>query len=209
LLTTIVSLDPIHFEFAGSESIYLKYQRQNRAGTRASSRYASNPVEIRLQDDPSYAIRGRMDFVDNSLDTGSGTIRGRAVVSNPDGFLTPGMFGRMRLLGSGAYVGLLVPDSAIVTDQSRKLLMTVASDGSVVPKAVELGPIVDGLRIVRSGLAPNDRVVIAGLQRVRPGGKAEARPGRIVAPAPRNSPQLEPAYTAPPAAAASSTAAGS
>ncbi len=208
LLTTIVSVDPIHFEFDGSEAVYLKYQRQNQAGTRTSSRYASNPVEIRLQDDPSFSIRGRMDFVDNALDTGSGTIRGRAVVANPNGFLTPGMFGRMRLLGSGAYTGLLVPDSSIVTDRTRKLVMTVAPNGIVAPKPVEVGPLVDGLRIVRSGLAPTDRVIISGLQRVRPGDKAMARVGRIVAPAPGVSPQPRQAFSAPPAAAASSAEAG-
>lgn len=208
LLTTVVSVDPIHFEFTGSESVYLKYQRQERDGSRRSSRYASNPVEIRLQDDPGYSIRGRMNFVDNSLDTGSGTIRGRAVVSNPDGFLTPGMFGRLRLLGSGAYTGLLVPDSALVTDQTRKLVMTVGRDGKVAPKVVEIGPMVDGLRVIRSGLAPNDRVVIAGLQRVRPGDAATARPGRIVPTAPGMAPQPDIAYSAPPAAAASAAGSG-
>jgi RND family efflux transporter MFP subunit len=208
ILTTIVSVNPIHFQFEGSESVYLKYQRQNLAGSRTSSRFAANPVEIRLQDDPGYTIRGRMDFVDNSLDTRSGTIRGRAVVPNPDGFLTPGMFGRMRLLGSGAYTGLLLPEAAITTDQTRKLAMTVARDGTVVPKVIELGPMVDGLRVVRSGLAPNDRVIISGLQRVRPGDKAAARMGRITAPAPGEAPQLGSAYSAPPAASASSSQSG-
>lgn len=203
LLTSIVSVDPIHFEFTGSESVYLKYQRQDREGSRRSSRYASNPVEIRLQDDPSYSIRGRMDFVDNSLDTGSGTIRGRAIVANPDGFLTPGMFGRLRLLGSGAYTGLLVPDSALVTDQTRKLAMTLGRDGKVAAKVVELGPMVDGLRVIRSGLSPSDRVVIAGLQRVRPGDRATGRPGRIAATAPGMAPQPDRSYSAPPSAAAS------
>jgi RND family efflux transporter MFP subunit len=205
LLTTIVSTDPIQFEFDGSEAVYLKYQRQNRAGTRTSSRFAANPVEIRLQDDPGYTIRGRMDFVDNQLDRGSGTIRGRALVPNPDGFLTPGMFGRLRLLGSGAYQALLVPDSAVVTDQTRKSVMTVARDGTVQPRIVELGPLSDGLRIIRSGLQPNDRIIIAGLQRVRPGDKALARLGRIVPPAPSTSLQVGASYSAPPAAAASST----
>jgi RND family efflux transporter MFP subunit len=203
LLTTIVSTDPIQFEFDGSEAVYLKYQRQNRAGTRSSSRYAANPVEIRLSDDPGYTIRGRMDFVDNQLERGSGTIRGRALVPNPDGFLTPGMFGRLRLLGSGAYKALLVPDSAVVTDQTRKTVMTVARDGTVQPRIVELGPLSDGLRIVRTGLQPTDRVIIAGLQRVRPGDKALARPGRIVPPAPGTSPQVGASYSAPPASASS------
>jgi RND family efflux transporter MFP subunit len=208
ILTTIVSVNPIHFQFEGSESVYLKYQRQNQAGSRTSSRFAANPVEIRLQDDPGYTIRGRMDFVDNSLDTRSGTIRGRAVVANPHGFLTPGMFGRMRLLGSGAYTGLLLPEGAITTDQTRKLAMTVTHDGTVVPKVIELGPMVDGLRVVRSGLAPNDRIIISGLQRVRPGDKANARLSRITAPAPGEAPQAGTAYSAPPAASASSSQSG-
>ena len=208
LLTTIVSIDPIHFAFEGSESVYLKYQRQERDGSRRSSRFAANPVEIRLQDDPGYSIRGRMDFVDNALDTGSGTIRGRAVVQNPDGFLTPGMFGRLRLLGSGAYTGLLLPEGAIITDQTRKLAMTVAPDGTVVPKPIELGPIVDGLRIVRSGLDPADRVIIAGLQRARPGAKVAPKGGRIVPPAPGQAPQVDSVYRTPPSAAASDAAAG-
>jgi RND family efflux transporter MFP subunit len=181
VLTTVVQLNPIHFEFQGSEAVYLKYQRQNRAGTRPSSRVSANPVEIRLQDEADYRWRGRMDFVDNTLDRGSGTIRGRAVVTNAEGFLTPGMFGHMRLLGSGAYPAMLVPDAAIVTDQSRKVAYVVGVDGAVQPRTVELGPIVDGLRVVRAGLDPQDRVIINGLQRARPGTKVAAREGRITA----------------------------
>jgi RND family efflux transporter MFP subunit len=149
-----------------------------------------------------------MDFVDNALDRGSGTIRGRALVPNRDGFLTPGMFGRLRLLGSGAYQALLVPDSAIVTDQTRKSVLTVAPNGVVEPKLIELGPMTDGLRIVRSGLAPTDRVIIAGLQRVRPGDKATPRPGRIVPPAPGTSPGPTATYAAPPSAQASDAGQG-
>jgi RND family efflux transporter MFP subunit len=204
LLTTVVQLNPIHFEFEGSEAVYLKYQRQNRAGTRPSSRVAPNPVEIRLQDEPEYRWRGRMDFVDNALDRGSGTIRGRAVVANGDGFLTPGMFGHMRLLGSGAYDALLVPDSAVTTDQSRKLAFVVAQDGTVQPRVVQLGPIVDGLRIVRGGLTAQDRIIINGLQRARPGVKVQAVDGRITPPAPGASPRPAEVLTPP---AASATAA--
>lgn len=202
LLTTIVSLDPIRFAFDASEAVYLKYQRQNRDGTRVSSRFVPNPVEIRLSDEPGYSIRGRMDFTDNAVDVGSGTIRGRALVRNPDHFLTPGMFGRLRLLGSGRYTALLLPDEAIVTDQTRKVVMTVAPKGAVVPKVIELGPLLDGLRIVRTGLAPDDRVIIAGLQRARPGQQVTARLGRIVAPAPGMSPEPDAAYAPPPSASA-------
>lgn len=204
VLTTIVAIDPIRFEFQGSEAVYLKYQRQNREGTRPSSRVAPNPVEIRLQDDPSYSVRGRMDFVDNVVDRRSGTIRGRAVVQNPDGFLTPGMFGRMRLLGSGRYKALLVPDTSIVTDQTRRLVMTLARNGRTVPKPVELGPLIDGLRIVRAGLARDDQVIIAGLQRVRPGDVATGKRGVIRATPSARMPV--PAYAAPPAASAKASA---
>ena len=182
LLTTVVSLDPIHFVFTGSEAVYLKYQRANQSGTRTSSRYASNPVDIQLQDETSYRWHGRMDFVDNAISAGSGTIRGRAIVANPGGFLTPGMYGRMRLLGSGAYPALLVPDIAVSADQADKIVMVVGADNSVQPRKVVLGPIVDGLRVVRSGLDPTDRVIIDGQQRVRPGMKVAPKPGRITPP---------------------------
>jgi RND family efflux transporter MFP subunit len=188
LLTTVVSIDPIHFAFTGSEAVYLKYQRANREGTRTSSRYASNPVDIQLQDETGYNWHGRMDFVDNALDTGSGTIRGRAVVRNPDNILTPGMYGRLRLLGSGAYTALLVPDAAVSADQSDKVVMVADASDKAVPRKVTLGPIVDGLRVIRSGLSPSDRVIIEGQQRVRPGMKVAPKVGKIV-PAPPSAPQ--------------------
>ncbi len=190
-LTTIVTLDPIHFIFEGSEAVYLKYQRANRAGTRPSSRISPNPVEIRLGDETAYRWKGKMDFVDNALDQGSGTIRGRAVVRNPDGFLTPGLFGHMRLLGSGAYDGLLIPESSVVTDQINKVVLVVGKDGKAAARPVQLGPIVDGLRIVRSGLQRTDRVIIEGVQRARPGTPVQARLGRIVPPAPGMSPAAD------------------
>jgi RND family efflux transporter MFP subunit len=199
LLTTVVSLDPIHFVFTGSEAVYLKYQRADRAGTRTSSRYASNPVDIQLQDETGYNWRGRMDFVDNAVDS-SGTIRGRALIDNPDNFLTPGMYGRMRLLGSGAYDALLVPDSAIAADQSDKVVMVVGPGAQVQPRKVRLGPIVDGLRVIRAGLTPTDRVIIEGQQRVRPGMKVAPQAGRIVAAA-STAPQ-PPLVSQPPAAQA-------
>lgn len=205
LLTTVVSLDPIHFAFTGSEAVYLKYQRANREGTRQSSRYASNPVDIQLQDETGYNWHGRMDFVDNAMDVGSGTIRGRAVVANPGNFLTPGMYGRMRLLGSGAYPALLVPDLAVSADQSDKVVMVAAADGTVQPRKVTLGPIVDGLRVVRSGLTASDRVIIEGQQRVRPGMKVSTKPGRIVSAAP-TAPQ--PSVLSQPAAQATSANGG-
>lgn len=171
LLTTIVSTDPIYFVFDGSEALYLKYARANQAGTRPSSRNFANPVEIRLQDEPNYRIKGRMNFVDNAINQGTGTIRGRAVIDNPGGFLTPGMFGRLRLLGSGRYQALLIPDEAIQTDQSRQAVLVVGSDGTVQPRVVTPGPVIGGLRVIREGLQPGDRVVVDGFMLAQPGRK--------------------------------------
>lgn len=205
-MTTVVMLDPIHFVFTGSETLYLKYQRANQAGTRPSSRVAPNPVDIRLSDETDFRWHGTMDFVDNVVDRGSGTIRGRAVVRNPDGFLTPGLFGRMRLIGSGAYQGMLIPEDAVVTDQTRKVALVVAADGTVVPRVLQLGPLVDGLRVVRSGLKPDDRIIIEGVQRARPGTKVTPKPGTIVPPAPGTGPVV-PEVVEPPASSAAVAAA--
>jgi RND family efflux transporter MFP subunit len=207
VLTSVVSLNPIRFAFEGSEAVYLKYQRANRAGTRPSSRVAPNPVEIRLQDETDYRWRGRMEFVDNQLDTGSGAIRGRAVVANPDGFLTPGMFGHMRLLGSGAYDAMLIPDGAVTTDQSRKIVFVVGPDGAVAPHVVTLGPLVDGLRVVRSGLSAQDRIIIEGVQRIHPGVTVKPTLGKITPPAPGEAPAAN-TFLEPPAAAASAAGGG-
>jgi RND family efflux transporter MFP subunit len=181
VLTNIVNLDPIRFAFTGSEAAYIKYQRENAEGTRASSRVAPTPVEIRLQDEPTYRWKGQMDFVDNALDTGSGTIRGRAVVANPNYFLTPGMFGHMRLQGSGPYSALLIPDQAIITDQTRQVVYVVAPDGKVSERDVVPGPLTGGLRVIRKGLGPNDTLVIDGVQRARAGQKVSVHWGRIAA----------------------------
>jgi RND family efflux transporter MFP subunit len=122
-----------------------------------------------------------MNFVDNVVNPRTGTIRGRAVFDNKDGLLTPGFFGRLRLFG-GEHDALLIPDSAIASDQSRKIVFTVADDGTVGTKLIELGPIVDGLRVIRSGLAATDRIVIDGLQRARPGSKVKPEEGKIEPP---------------------------
>ena len=201
LLTTIVSLDPIYFVFDASEALYLKYQRQAQAGTRASSRVQANPVEIRLQDETEYRIKGRMDFVDNAIDIGTGTIRGRAIVPNPDGFLTPGLFGRLRLLGSGAYEAMLVPDGVVLTDQTRQMLLTVDAKNIVTPKVVETGPLINGLRVIRSGIGPADRIVIEGLQLAQVGQPVKPLPGKLVPPAAGAGAQGA-AYVTPPSAQA-------
>lgn len=173
LLTTINALDPIYFNFDASEGLFLKARRAREAGASPSN------VEIRLQDEADYRWHGQLDFADNGLDSKSGTIRLRAVVSNPSQFLTPGMFGNMRLATGGAAPALLVPDSAIQTDQARKIVMVAARDGSLTPRPVTLGPLIEGLRVVRSGLATTDPVVIDGAQLVMPGMKAKLRAGKI------------------------------
>nr|WP_246167534.1 efflux RND transporter periplasmic adaptor subunit [Sphingomonas piscis] len=173
LLTTINSLDPIYFNFDASEALFLKARRAQQAGIGPSS------VEIRLQDETDYRWRGRLDFTDNGLDTRSGTIRLRAVLSNPDQFLAPGMFGNMRLATSGTVTALLVPDAAISTDQTRKIVMVAGKDGNLTPRPVETGPLIDGLRVIRSGLSTSDLVVIAGAQSVMPGMKPQVKKGII------------------------------
>jgi RND family efflux transporter MFP subunit len=182
LLTVVVSQDPIHFIFDGSEADFIHYLRLAAAGTRPSSRDVQNPVSVRLADETDYQHEGRMDFVDNAVNPKTGTIRGRAIFDNKDGLLTPGFFGRLRLFG-GEHDALLIPDTAIASDQSRKIVFTVADDDTVGTKLVELGPIVDGLRVIRSGLAPTDRIVIDGLQRARPGQKVKPEDGTIAPPA--------------------------
>jgi RND family efflux transporter MFP subunit len=175
LLTRVVTIDPIWFSFDGAESFYLKYNRLAQSGERRSSRYAPNPVEIQLADEPDYRWRGRMAFVDNAIDTGSGTIRAHAVVANPNGFLVPGLFGRARLLGLGTYRALLIPDEAIVTDQTRRLVYVAGKDGKVATRNIETGPLVEGLRVVKAGLRPRDVVVLDGLARLQPGTRVRAK----------------------------------
>ena len=179
-LTTIVSLDPIYFYFDMSEGDYLAYQRAAAAGLLNEARDAEPVVYAHLTDEADWPWKGQLNFLDNQVDRGAGTIRARATFTNPGYFLTPGQFGRIRIPASERHVAILVPDSAIVADQSRKLVMTVKDDGTVEPKLVRPGPITDdGLRIIRSGLAPTDRVIINGLARVRPGAKVSPQPGQI------------------------------
>lgn len=204
LLTTVVSLDPIWFTFDGAESFYLKYMREARQGARASSRNSANPVDIQLADETGYNHHGRMTFVDNAIDTGSGTIQAHAVVPNPDHFLTPGLFGRARLLGSGTYKALLVPDEAISTDQSRKVVLVVGRDGKVAQRVVELGPQVVGLRAIRDGLAPTDVVVVSGATMLQPGTKVTVKRTTIKPRAKDDSPQAV-SVTTPQASAATVT----
>jgi RND family efflux transporter MFP subunit len=177
LLTTIVSLDPIHLDFDMSEADYLSYQRFLQ--TQQSSGDVDRTVQASLSDEQGWPRRGVLDFLDNQLDRSSGTIHARASLANPDLFIAPGQFARLRLPVSEPRPVLLVPDAALITDQSRKLVMTVGPDGTVVPKVVEIGALSDGLRVIKSGLVADDRVVINGLVRARPGAKVTPQPGNI------------------------------
>ncbi len=169
-LTSIVSLDPIHFYFEASERELLKYIRLDQAGKREASRTKANPVEVQLQDETGYPHKGHMDFVDNRIDISTGTIQGRAVIPNPDGIIQPGIFGRARLLASEEYEAILVPDALIGTDQSRKFVYVVNDENTVQMRPVTLGPVYDTTwRIIRNGLNAEDRIVARSIQRVRPG----------------------------------------
>ena len=166
LLTTVVSMDPVYVSFEGDENTYLRYQGLDRQGERQSSRIASNPVRMGLADEQGYPHEGVMNFVDNELDAGTGTIRARAVFSNKEGLFTPGLFARIRLLGSGAQSALLINDRAVLTDQDRKFVYVIGPENKALRRDVKLGAAVDGLRIVTDGLAANDRVVVNGVQKV-------------------------------------------
>jgi membrane fusion protein, multidrug efflux system len=182
LLSTIVSLDPIHFVFDVSEADFLRYARLYMSGERGSSRDVSNPVRIKLADEDKFGHEGRMDFVDNQLNARSGTLRGRAVVENKGDFLQPGLFGRLQLFG-GEVDALLIPDNAVVSDQTSKIVFLVGEDNIVKPAPVVLGPIVDGLRVVKSGLRPDDQLIVDGIANpaVRPKAKVAPKPGEIKA----------------------------
>ena len=171
LLATIVSVDPIRFEFTFDEASYLRYQRFAGASTQMASGQGGIPVTLKLIDEPEFQHTGRMDFVDNVIDRSSGTIRGRAVFPNPGAIFTPGMFGRVRVPGSPPYTALLVPDAAIGTEQARKFVLVVDDGGVARQKYVTLGQLDDGLRVVKDGLAPGDRVIVKGLMRARSGMK--------------------------------------
>lgn len=180
LLTTIVSLDPIHLLFDVSEANLLAYQRAIADGRLKSVRDGSVEVQAQLIDEQKWSLKGTIDFIDNQVDRTAGTIRVRAVLPNPTLLVTPGQFGRIRIPASEPYNAVLIPEAAIVSDQARKIVMTVAEDGTVVPKTVRLGPNRGpDLRIIREGLGPNDRIIISGLLRARPGAKVTTEEGKI------------------------------
>ena len=168
LLTTIVSLDPIYFYFDVDERSYLAYSRASQTGSRPSGRKGYD-VLIGVTDEKEPTRKGHLDFVDNRVDQATGTIRGRAVVPNPDLFLTPGLFGTIRIPGSAPFRGVLVPDEAVATDQDRRIIWVIADDGTASSRVVKTGPRIDGYRLIREGLNGNEAIVVAGLQRVRSG----------------------------------------
>jgi len=178
LLTSIVSLDPIYIYFDMDEATYLKYNRLYFEGKRPSSRENPNPVQVTLTGETKPSHDGKVDFLDNRLDVSTGTLRGRAVIPNKDFSILPGQFGRVRLIGSSPYDALLLPDTAIATDQSRKIVFVVKDDDTVEAKPVVLGPLDDGLRVIREGLKPEDRVIVDGIQRARVGAKVSPHPAQ-------------------------------
>ncbi|MBM0103999.1 efflux RND transporter periplasmic adaptor subunit [Steroidobacter sp. S1-65] len=169
LLTTVVSIDPIYVTFEGDEQVYLKYTELARRGDRPSSRDAANPVLMALANEQGFPHEGRMSFVDNQVDPRTGTIRARASFDNKDGYLTPGLFARVKLLGHSSHKVVLVDDRAVGTDQSEKFVYVVDNDNKVSYRQVKVGRLTDGLRIVEEGLQPGENVIVNGLQRVHPG----------------------------------------
>ena len=182
LLTSVVSTDPVYVYFEADENAYLHYGQLARSGERPSSRDVKNPVELGLADEAGYPHRGYMDFVDNQLNPQTGTMRGRAVFDNKEDLFTPGLFARIRLLGTGEYPAILIEDRAIGTDQNQKFVLVVAPNNKSEYRPVKLGRLIDGLRVVRQGLKAGEIVVVNGLQRVRPG--TEVKPTRITMGAP-------------------------
>lgn len=193
VLTTIVSIDPLHFVFQGSEALLLKYQRQG-TGTQNGT-----PVRVKLSDESEYSRSGTLDFVDNAIDSGAGTIRARAIIPNPGGFLKPGMFGNLRLEASKPYPAMLVPDTAVIADAARQVVYVVDKAGTVAVRPVQTGPLVGNLRVIRSGIAREDRVIIDGTQRAQPGQKVQAKQGKIQEQA---APAVPPGSSAPPSSIA-------
>jgi len=170
LLATIVSTDPIYFEFTFDEASYLRYERNAKTGKDVTSRDGRVNVGLKLIDEKTFVHEGRMDFIDNVIDRSTGTIRGRAQFANANAVFTPGMFGRVRVPASSPYEALLVPDTAIGSEQVRKYVLVVTGENKAVQKYVTLGQLVDGkLRVIKDGIGPDDKVIVNGIARVRAG----------------------------------------
>lgn len=177
VLTTMVSLNPVHVYFESDEQTYLRYNQMARDDGRPSSRDARNPVRVGLASEEGYPHEGVVDFQDNQVDPGTGTIRARAVLDNSQRLFTPGLFARVQLIGGAPESALLIDDKAVLTDQDRKYVYVLGADKTAVRKDVTLGRIVDGLRVVESGLAAGDQVVVSGVQKIFfPGMPLDAKP---------------------------------
>src|ERR1700733_3775864 len=174
LLTTLVSDDPVYVYFDADEQTYLRYAKARQAQTATGQAQAptgtrASDVYIGLVDENGYPHPGQLDFIDNQVDANSGTIRARAALANPDGRYTPGLFARVRLIGGEDHDSVLIEDRAVGTDLSKKFVLTLTKDNHIEYRLVELGPEINGLRVVTQGLAPNELIVVNGLQHVRPG----------------------------------------
>jgi len=187
VLTTLASVDPVYVSFTGDERAYLRYQELAREGNRASSRDVRNPVLVGLADEDGFPHKGEMDFVDNALNPDTGSIRARAIVPNPDGIFTPGLFARVRLLGESQKDALLINEQAVLTDQDRRYVYIVGDKNSAERRDVKVGPKVEGLTVVESGLKPGDKVIINGMRKI-------FFPGQPVNPhvVPMDQPNLQP-----------------
>jgi RND family efflux transporter MFP subunit len=176
LLTTIVSLDPLYLYGDADERAILKYIRLSKEGSRVSARDKEIPAEMGLADENGFPHKGYMDFVDNRIDPNTGTMRARGVFPNTDQSLSPGFFARIRIPGSGKYPALLLPDRALGSDQAQKFVYVVNAENKVEFRPVKIGPMIDGLRVVKEGLKPRESVIVEGLLRVRPGVEVDAKP---------------------------------
>jgi RND family efflux transporter MFP subunit len=176
LLTTVVSQDPLYCYVDVDERSILKYIQLRREGKRESALDKPIPVEMALADETAYPHKGFTDFVDNKVDPTTGTLHCRGVFPNPERALGPGFFARMRIPGSGKYPALLIPDRALGSDQSQKFVYVVNADKKVEFRPVKIGPMIDGLRVVKEGVKPGEQIIVEGLLRVRPGVVVDAKP---------------------------------
>ena len=176
LLTTVVSLDPLYLYTDADERAVLKYLQLRREGSRVSARDEQIPAEMSLADETGFPHKGFIDFVDNRIDPSTGTLRARGVFPNEDHSLSPGFFGRIRIPGSGKYPALLSPDRALGSDQALKFVYVVNAEKKVEFRPVTIGPMIDGLRVVKTGLKPGESIIVEGLLRVRPGVVVDAQP---------------------------------
>ena len=182
ILTSIVSTDRVYAYFNTDEQTYLKYIKLAREGSRPSSRETSNPALMALANESTYPHEGHIDFIDNQVNPATGTIRGRAVFTNTEGAFVPGLFARIKLVGSSTYEGVLIDDKAIGTDLNNKFVLVLDENNTVQYRPVTMGEKLNGLRIIKSGLSKNDQIVVKGLQRVRPGATVAPEFAEMVGP---------------------------